>query len=194
MTNSKKNNNQKSWKISDQTTLLRTRVAEIESATVQSPRTGIKEEFYRLIFSDWVNVVTLTADRQVVLVRQYRFGSERIEIEIPGGGIEKGESPVEAGCRELLEETGYAGRNARVIGVVCPNPAIQNNHCYTILVEDAERVGEQKMDEMEDIEVLTVSLDELAHLQDQHHICHGLVLNALTFLREHLASLSTSSS
>jgi ADP-ribose pyrophosphatase len=91
---------------------------------------------------------------------------------------------VQAGSRELLEETGFAGKNARVIGEVSPNPAIQNNCCYTVLIEDVEQVAEQNMDEMEDIEVSVVPLDVVDDLAAEGRINHGLVLNALMFFAQ----------
>ncbi len=172
------------WRITQEKTLLQTRVGEIVSAQVQSNRTGRQEEFYRLIFSDWVNILALTQEREIVLIKQFRFGSERMEIEIPGGAIEPHESPVVAGSRELLEETGYAGKNARVIGEVCPNPAIQNNRCYTVFIEDVEQVAEQNMDEMEDIEVSVVPLAVVHDLMTQGEIDHGLVMNAFMFFEK----------
>jgi 8-oxo-dGTP pyrophosphatase MutT (NUDIX family) len=102
-------------------------------------------------------------------------------VEIPGGSVNEGEDPLEAGLRELLEETGYAGENCRIIGKVCPNPAIQNNSCYTVLVENARRVAEPAQDDMEDIEVLTLPQDAVHKLVADGTISHGLVLNALMF-------------
>lgn len=168
--------------ISTEKTVLRTKVAEIVSAEVRCGRTGKQDEFYRLLFPDWVNIVALTLAREMILVKQFRFGSEKMEIEIPGGAIEQLESPVKAGVRELREETGYEGDDARVIGVVSPNPAIQNNLCYTVLIDNVERVALQKMDEMEDIEVLVLPLEKVAELVKEGRINHGLVLNALMFL------------
>ncbi len=181
----KKNNAEDDVVISDEQILLHTRVGNVESATVESLRTGREARFYRFSFNDWVNIIALTKDLQLILIRQFRFGSGQLELEIPGGAIEKGELPLAAGLRELLEETGYAGKNGRLIGKVNPNPALQNNWCYTVLVEDVERVAEQQMDEMEDIEVVTKPLSEIDTLIEEGQITHGLVLNALMFY-EHI--------
>ncbi len=160
-------------------TVLQTKVGKVVSAGVQNLRTGKTETFYRFLFSDWVNIIALTGQHEIVLIRQFRFGTGKVELEIPGGAIEPDESPLEAGQRELLEETGYVGRNARILGQVFPNPAIQNNRCYTILVDEAEQVGEQNMDEMEDIEVVVMPYDRIAKMITSGRISHGLVLNAL---------------
>ena len=166
------------FSIDEEETLLSTRIGDVLSARVTAHRKGREAQFYRFAFHDWVNIIALTPDLQVVLVKQYRFGTGRYELEIPGGAVEKGESPLTAGLRELLEETGFAGKNGRIIGKVYPNPALQSNSCYTVLVEDVERVAEQQMDDMEDIEVLIVPLTEIDRMIRAEEITHGLVLNA----------------
>ena len=151
------------------------------SDKVRCERTGKTQDFYKLVFTNWVNVVALTEGGDLVLIRQYRFGTDQVELEIPGGAINEGESPVAAGCRELLEETGFAGENCRIIGQVCPNPAIQNNYCYTVLVENARKVVDPAQDDMEDIEVLTFPWNKVKSLIHDGTIRHGLVLNGLMF-------------
>ena len=157
------------------------RITDIESRSAKCERTGKEDTFYKFLFSDWVNVIAITRNREILLVKQFRFGTNQVELEIPGGGINRGEDPVEAGCRELFEETGYAGKNGRVIGKVCPNPAIQDNLCYTILVEDVESIGAQKQDDMEDIEIVLMDIEEIEQMAHGGDISHGLVLNALMF-------------
>lgn len=154
---------------------------DVLASEVICKRSGVSRNFYRLGLTPWVNIVAITPEEHIVCIRQYRFGSGQIELEIPGGAVEKGENPLDAGVRELQEETGYTGENARIIGKVCPNPAIQDNLCYTVLVENAQKTGNQRPDDMEDIEVFTLSQVELAqHIQDGS-INHGLVLNAIMF-------------
>jgi len=165
--------------------LLETPVMTVRSGPVQSGRNGKTKDFYLLDFPAWVNVVALTPEGSIVMIRQYRYGSDRLELEIPGGMIEPGEDPVAAGCRELLEETGYRGDHARVIGKVCPNPAIQRNYCYTVLVENVRQVGRPDFDEMEDIECLLMSERELFRQVADGGIEHGLVLNGLMFFRQY---------
>src|SRR5438270_2739395 len=88
-----------------------------------SPRTNEVHEMFVLDAANWVNVIPLTTDGQLVLVEQYRHGSDTVELEVPGGVMDKGDkSPIETACRELLEETGYEGNNPQIIGTVFPNP------------------------------------------------------------------------
>jgi len=162
-----------------ETVVLETPIVTITAGPVSCRRNGRKKEFYRFNFPEWVNIVALTPERKIILIKQFRYGTERQEIEIPGGMVNEGEHPLAAGCRELLEETGYAGRDPRIIGKVCPNPAIQRNYCYTVLVEDVERVAAPNFDEMEEIACSLHTESEVRHLIASGEIDHGLVLNAM---------------
>ena len=169
------------WTISATRTIFTNPVVNLVTSRVRCGRTAIEKDFYKFQFPRWVNIIALTGRQELILIRQYRFGTDRVEWEIPGGAVNDGEDPLAAGLRELLEETGYAGQNGRIIGKVCPNPAIQNNFCYTVLVEDVRQVAEPSQDDMEDIEVLILPQDEVQKLVVDGSISHGLVLNALMF-------------
>ncbi|MGB5233148.1 MAG: NUDIX hydrolase [Desulfoprunum sp.] len=169
------------WEVYPDRVLIETPIMTVKVGPVLCTRSGRRKEFYRFDCPDWVNIVAVTPEREIVLIRQFRYGSNRIEIEIPGGTIEAAEDPVAAGRRELLEETGYAGDKARIIGRVCPNPAIQGNYCYTVLVEDAQLVAPPTMDEMEDIVTVPMAENEVRAWMREGKIEHGLVLNALMF-------------
>lgn len=140
-----------------------------------SPRTQRAHDFWVLETTDWVNVVALTPDEQVVLVRQYRFGSQRATLEIAGGTVDPGEAPLAAAARELREETGYVPESVLLLGSVEPNPAIQNNRCYTALALGCRPSGVQELDEREDIVVETRPLAELPELFARGEITHALV-------------------
>jgi 8-oxo-dGTP pyrophosphatase MutT (NUDIX family) len=147
--------------------------------TSRSPRSGQLHRFVVLDTPDWVNVVALTREERVVLVRQFRHGLQDLSLEIPGGLIDPGESAEEAARRELLEETGYAAQRWERLGLVHPNPAFQNNRCMTFLALGCERVAEPAPDATEDIGVELCPASELAELVSSGQITHSLVLNAL---------------
>lgn len=167
------------WQIFPEREVLVTPIVTIKSGPLQSSITEKRKDFYFFDFPDWVNVIALTPQREILLIRQFRYGTKRLELEIPGGMIDKGEQPVEAGCRELLEETGFAGENPRLIGRVSPNPAIQGNYCYTVLLDNAVQVASPSPDDMEDIEWMCVPEQEIQSYIGSGQIEHGLVLNAL---------------
>jgi 8-oxo-dGTP pyrophosphatase MutT (NUDIX family) len=139
-------------------------------------------DFYVLEAPDWINVVPLTDDRRVVLVRQYRFGIEGFTLEVPGGMCDEGESPAEAALRELREETGYDARELIALGWVHPNPALQTNRCHSFLAAGAHPAGTPTPDPDEAIEVSTAPLDEIPRLIREGMITHSLVIAAFHLL------------
>lgn len=146
---------------------------------VVNPRTGVEMDRVVLEAPDWVNVVALTPARDVVIVRQRRFGTRAETIEIPGGMIDPGEDPLVAARRELREETGFTSDRWTAIGSVAPNPAFLDNRCFHFLAEDCRESEEQALDGGEDILVETVPLDEVATAIRTGDIDHALVLTAL---------------
>jgi ADP-ribose pyrophosphatase len=164
---------------------LSTRVFEVHGVRFRHPGRGTEKDFVVVQAPDWVNVVALTADQRLVLVRQFRFGIDAFSLEIPGGVMEAGEDPVAAGRRELREETGFTGGTARVLGVVHPNPAIQSNRCHYVLVESVVRSHDLEWDADEEIQVETRPVDEVLALARTGGITHALVLNALLLFDAH---------
>jgi len=147
---------------------------------VQNPRT--QQELRRVVLEtrDWVNVVALTPERNVVAVRQFRFGSQTVTTEIPGGVIDRGEAPIDAARRELREECGYSAERWTYLGAVQPNPAFLDNLCHHFLAEGARRTHAQELDEGEDISVLELSIDEVRAQIVSGAIQHALVITAFS--------------
>jgi 8-oxo-dGTP pyrophosphatase MutT (NUDIX family) len=154
------------------------RVFNLRTDRARSPRTGNAHDFFVLESPSWVNVIPLTLEKEVVMVRQYRHGIRDVTLEIPGGLVEDHDSPEEAARRELLEETGYREGSLILLGSVHPNPAIQNNICYTFLAKDVCAMGVQSQDEREDIEVILRPLAEIPALIRNGAITHSLVIAA----------------
>src|SRR5215216_5362332 len=135
-----------------------------------------------LEFHSWANVVALTQNGEVVLVKQYRHGVGDALLEFPGGVVEDGEDPMEGAKRELLEETGYSASQLIQVGQIYPNPALQTNTLHCFLALDAEKVGEQSLDAGEDIEVYLVPFNELVEMAKQGEFRHGLMTAVLFFV------------
>jgi ADP-ribose pyrophosphatase len=159
-------------------------VFNVRQDRVRAPEGGT-HDFYVIESNDWVNVIPLTADGQVVCIRQFRHGTEAVTLEIPGGMVDPGESPAAAAARELLEETGYEAEAIVPLGAVDPNPAIQNNRCHTYLAKGACRVAEQALDGTEDIDVDLVDLDAIPRLITSGRITHALVVVAFYLFDQH---------
>jgi 8-oxo-dGTP pyrophosphatase MutT (NUDIX family) len=159
------------------------RVFNIRSDVSVSPRTGKEHDFYVIESVNWVNVVALTRDNQVVMIHQYRHGSNTVELEVPGGMMDPHDvSPLEAGLRELREETGYEGSEAEVIGQIYANPAIMNNICYTVLVRNCELKHPTALDSGEDLATRLIPLSEIPGHVERGDIGHCLVVVAFYHL------------
>lgn len=151
---------------------------ELRRVTRQSPTTAAEHSFLRLIAPDWVNVVAITSDGLLVLVEQYRHGTDRVTLEIPGGVVDEGETPMEAAVRELEEETGFRPGELHPLGEVQPNPAFLSNTCWTYLALDCRHDGTPRPDPSEEITVRLVELEQFTQLIDDGAIEHSLVVAA----------------
>jgi len=148
----------------DSQTLLHTPIFDVRQDRALHPVTGKEGRYVVLENPDWANVIAVTAEGQLVMVRQWRHGVRRVALELPAGLVEAGESPAEAAARELMEETGYEAERWTVLGEVVPNQAYQSNVCTTLLAEGCRRTGPGGGDGSEDIEVVLIDLDELPRL------------------------------
>ncbi|HEX2966383.1 MAG TPA: NUDIX hydrolase [Syntrophorhabdaceae bacterium] len=170
----------KEWQMTESRVDRDYRVFRIKSETAISPRTEREGRFYTIETNDWVNIIPITADEKMVMIRQYRHGSKRITLEIPGGLVDENNSK-DAALRELQEETGYAGDEVELLGSVNPNPAIFGNSCHTYLVRNARKIYDIHLDPDEDIDVVLVPIRDVPLLVRNGEIDHALVIVAFHF-------------
>lgn len=169
----------KKWEIIQSEALGQYRVFQVRQDTSRSPRTGQEHTFFVIEGAEWANIIPVTEDGQVVMIEQYRHGTQTVTLEIPGGLIDpEDSSPQAAAARELLEETGYAAEEIIPLGIIEPNPAIQSNRCHTFLARPVRCVQEQRLDGTEDIHVRLVPLKDIPRLIAAGHIMHALVVVA----------------
>ena len=144
---------------------------------VRNPRNAKSMKAVILECPDWINIVAVTPERKLVVVKQFRFGVAKTTVEIPAGIIEEGETSQQAAIRELLEETGYTTSNWNYLGWAEANPAFLNNICHHWLALDVVKTDAMQLDDGEEIAVRELSLEEVGR-----EITKGSMRNALTLL------------
>jgi ADP-ribose pyrophosphatase len=173
------------WRTVETAELHTNRIFRIERRTMQrvAEPGRAPAEFFVIDSPSWVNVIALTDRDELVLVEQWRHAVDHPTIEIPGGGIDLDEPPLEAAKRELREETGYASDRWSELGNIEPNPAIHKNRCYTFLAEGCEKRGEPAFDENENCRVTLIPFDAYEAMIARGEVTHALVVVAMYFER-----------
>ena len=173
----------KEWKRVRQGLPADYRILKIREDVVADPRDESHHPRVIIESTDWVNIIPITLDDQVVLIRQFRFGIWQNTLEIPGGMVDGREDPLDAAVRELEEETGFVPSRVIPIGVVHPNPAIQINRCHSFLALGCDQTGRMSQDTGEDIEVVLTPRKRIPNLLRSGEISHSLVVAAFLFER-----------
>jgi 8-oxo-dGTP pyrophosphatase MutT (NUDIX family) len=166
-----------SWRRQSSEIIADCRVFRVRRDVSVSPHRGAEHDFFVLECADWINIIPLTARDEVVMIEQYRHGSEEVTLEIPGGMVDAGESPQAAAAREMLEETGYAAtREVVSLGKVRPNPALHNNWIHTFLARDVSLRQKPVIESTEHTVVKLVPLADIPRLISNGSINHALVV------------------
>jgi 8-oxo-dGTP pyrophosphatase MutT (NUDIX family) len=180
-----------SWRRRSSEIIADCRVFRVRRDLSVSPHRGSEHDFYVLESPDWINIIPLTTAGEVVMIEQYRHGSQEVTLEIPGGMVDAGESAQAAAAREMLEETGYAATREVVnLGKVRPNPAIHNNWIHTFLTRDVELRQKPVIESTEQTVVRLVPLADIPRLIGDGSINHALVVagfHLLALSGQHLA-------
>jgi len=170
------------WKVIDDHMHADCRIFEVHKRKMLRESDQTEGDFYVIDTNDWVNVLAVTSNKEIILVRQFRYGTEQYSLEPPGGVVEKGEDPILAGQRELLEETGYSGKNPKIIGNVFPNAAIMSNQCHFLMISDAEKTNDVSFDPHEELQTSKVPISDLIELIKTRQISHSIGVNAIFHL------------
>jgi len=176
------------WPLVEHQVLGNYRIFRLTQTVRRSPDGKRQHTFLGLEAPDWVNVVALTEIGQLILIEQYRHGSDSLTLEIPGGAVDPGEDPAAACARELEEETGYRCRHLDLLGWVEPNPAFLNNRCWTYLALGCRPDGHVNFDPAEEIRVELTDLKGFTALINDGTIRHSLVIAAHDHLHRGLNS------
>jgi 8-oxo-dGTP pyrophosphatase MutT (NUDIX family) len=155
----------KPWKVRKREYVSREFWYTVRLDEVELPTGSVIAKYWVSEYRPWVNVVALTKDDEVVLVRQYRHGLGQVHFEIPAGTTDPGETDLEAATRrELLEETGYGGGRWSPLITLSANPALQDNLAHTFLAEGVERVADPHTEAGEDLRVHLVPLADVERM------------------------------
>ncbi len=169
------------WTKLDDRLLQKTRVFDLRAKRMRSPDGAYEDDFFYVESRDWVNILPVTTDGQLVMVKQFRFGVHAPTLETPGGLVEKND-PFDTAVRELEEETGYVAREMISLGSVHPNPAMLTNRCHVFLALDAVKEKPLNLEPSEDITVHLFPLRDVPKMIQDGEISHAIVAAALFLL------------
>ncbi len=177
----------KPWRLLGSTQIAETRIFKLLQDRWVSPRTGVEHTYSSIDSTDFVNVLGVTTDDRLLMIRQFRFGTREFTLEVAGGMVEPGEDHALTAVRELREETGYVGKTCQYLGYCWPNPAIFNNKAHMYLIEGCELDGELVLDPGEDIEVTPLPVEDVLAMWapgETEHARVTVALSGLALVRE----------
>lgn len=168
------------------------KIFELEFRDYLDDEDQLHENIAVLSSSDAANVIAITKDECLVLVKQYRFGIEDYTIEIPGGLLEPDEDRLKAVQRELLEETGYSAESWNFLGSVYSNPVFITSQIHHYIAHGASKTGVQHLDFDEEIDLLEMPVIEVLAKLEEGFFTHPHTVSALNLARLRLTSLNES--
>jgi len=179
----------KHWKVLDEEVIFEQGYMKIRTEKCELPDGRIMPRYYIVDFFDWVQVVAVTAENKMVMVRQYRHAAREVCLELPGGAMSQNsnEVPEDAGRRELLEETGYdSDLPYKYLGFHYPNPALQSNKIHVFLAQNCEKKKDQDLDPFEDLSVEYHDVKQVYNMLDNGEFLHSLMVPSLVLARKYL--------
>jgi ADP-ribose pyrophosphatase len=177
-----------SWKVLQSERIFDEPWLRVRKEKIRNARGHVIEAFYLIDYDDWVTVVPITIENNMVLIKQYRHGVGTEIIELPAGAIEKGESPIDAAKRECKEETGYVFEKFVYLGKTSPNPSMNTNFNHMVLALRGTNTHEQELENSEVIEPFEVTIQKAKQMLFDNEFMQSLhtttLMHALRYLRE----------
>jgi 8-oxo-dGTP pyrophosphatase MutT (NUDIX family) len=141
------------WRVLASSYLVQSPFMRLRVDEVELPDGTIVPNYYVRESAGFVTIFALTVERQVILVRQYRYGSDAIHLELPAGMLEDGEEPLECALRELAEETGYEVESCEPAAQYLPEPVRSTARAYVYIGLRARKTREPTLDPTEHLQV-----------------------------------------
>lgn len=167
------------WRTTSERVEYTTNIFKVLKRDMEIPSENHKATFSILEAPDWINVIALTPENNIILVEQYRYGIEKPTLELPGGVCDEGEDPKETSIRELKEESGFYSDDWIYLGNVSSNPAMQTNYTHTYLARNCTKAFDQQLDGNERINVHILPLKEFLGFIRDGEIKHSLMVAAI---------------
>lgn len=171
----------KPWQTISSNALVEDRWIRLTADRCLLPNGKVLEPYYVLHERDWVHVFAQGDAGEVLVVRQFRYAAAALCVELPGGVVDEGESPLAAAKRELLEETGYEASEWASVGRMYANPARQTNTVHIYMARGLTKRASQALDESEDIEFEFASVAKIHDMIDRNEFSQAL--HAASFYR-----------
>lgn len=149
----------------------------------QTNTNEIIDPYFIFEFHEWVMTIPVTVDRKLIMLEHYRHGLRRVGWEFPSGLSHPDEEPLAGAQRELREETGFAGKECRLLGRLAPNPALQSNFMSVVLITGAEKIAEPDLEPGEELKVHLVSVDEVSQMVADGRMYHALNVAAFSLAK-----------
>ena len=178
-----------SWKILDETTVIKDSWIDMRASTCQLPGGMVIAPFYVNHLPDFAVVVAVTPEHRVIMVRQYRHGVEKVLLELPAGCIEAGEDPKDGAARELLEETGYKAGSLEFLFKIAPNASNCTSYAQCYLARNVFPAAPQNLDETEALEVVELEGEEVKRLLREGGVEQAVHVAALYRAAERLSGM-----
>lgn len=167
------------WKMLSTRYVFQDRWFQARADSCEFPDGRIIEPYYVVEVPNWVNTVVVTSDERMIFVRQYRYPVDQVTLELPGGVMEKNETPEVAALREMREETGHTSNEVSFLMQLAPNPAINNNTAYFFLAQNAVPTASTNPDAFEDIDIVSLSKQEVLQMLKENKFQHGVQIGPL---------------
>lgn len=152
------------WRVTASTYIVEKPFLRLRKDSVELPNGTVIEDYYVREGPGYAVIFALTASNEVIFVRQFKYGSGKIMLELPAGFIDAGEEPAQTAVRELAEETGYVVDTAQFVGSFAADPSSSQARMHLYFARNARKERDQSLDITEDIEVELYSLAAVRRL------------------------------